>query len=63
MGNGRPDPQAPSTPKLPQSLFTQKMVGEMVLCHQSAYDEMVGQPMKEGGNMLEVPLGNSSLSV
>ncbi|ADZ90443.1 DUF6482 family protein [Marinomonas mediterranea] len=46
-----------------QSLFTEKMVGEMVLCHQSAYDEMVGQPMKEGGNMLEVPLGNSSLSV
>lgn len=39
------------------------MVGEMVLCHQSAYDEMVGQPMKKDGNMLEVPVGNSSLSV
>lgn len=27
-----------------------------VLCQRSAYDEMVGQPGKPGGNQLEVPL-------
>ena len=40
-----------------QHLFSDKSVGSMVLCHQSAYDEMVGQPIGEG-NILEVPIGN-----
>ncbi|MBM6551329.1 hypothetical protein JQX58_09580 [Marinomonas ostreistagni] len=40
-----------------QQLFEGKQVEQMVLCHQSAYDEMVGQPVGEG-NTLEVPLGN-----
>ena len=40
-----------------QQLFVGKDVKQMVLCHQSAYDEMVGQPVGEG-NVLEVPLGN-----
>lgn len=40
-----------------QQLFDDKSVQKMVLCHQSAYDEMVGQPMG-GSNTLEVPLGN-----
>jgi hypothetical protein len=41
-----------------QALFKGKEVGSMVLCHQSAYDEMVGQPSRMGINDLEVPLGN-----
>lgn len=44
-----------------QALFKDKTVGSMVLCHQSAYDEMVGQPIGKG-NALEVPLGNTDLS-
>lgn len=40
-----------------QSLFNDKNVGAMVLCHQSAYDEMVGQPIGQG-NILEVPIGD-----
>ncbi|MBR7887331.1 hypothetical protein J9B83_00145 [Marinomonas sp. A79] len=44
-----------------QALFKEKTVGAMVLCHQSAYDEMVGQPVGRG-NGLEVPLGNTDLA-
>lgn len=44
-----------------QALFKGKTVGAMVLCHQSAYDEMVGQPVG-AVNTLEVPLGNTDLS-
>ena len=44
-----------------QALFKDKTVGEMVLCHQSAYDEMVNQPVGVG-NTLEVPLGNAEFS-
>ncbi|WP_417504680.1 DUF6482 family protein [Marinomonas gallaica] len=40
-----------------QKIFTNKQVDKMVLCHQSAYDEMVGQPVG-GTNILEVPLGD-----
>lgn len=43
-----------------QALFKSKTVGSMVLCHQSAYDEMVGQPIGQG-NAMEVPLGNTDL--
>ncbi|TDO96404.1 DUF6482 family protein [Marinomonas balearica] len=46
-----------------QSLFTDKIVSEMVLCHQSAYDEMVGQPVRSGPNLLEVPIGRAPLSL
>ncbi|MBJ7552996.1 DUF6482 family protein [Marinomonas spartinae] len=45
-----------------QSLFKDKQVAKMVLIHQSAYDEMVGQPVREGSNVLEVSLGNPNLS-
>ncbi|SBS27626.1 hypothetical protein MSP8887_00693 [Marinomonas spartinae] len=45
-----------------QALFKDKQVAKMVLVHQSAYDEMVGQPVREGGNVLEVSLGNHDLS-
>lgn len=44
-----------------QVLFKGKSVGAMVLCHQSAYDEMVGQPIG-ACNTLEVPLGNTDLA-
>ncbi|WOD06851.1 DUF6482 family protein [Marinomonas sp. GJ51-6] len=40
-----------------QELFKDKQVGAMVLRHQSAYDEMVGQPTRESTNCLEVPIG------
>ena len=33
----------------------------IVLRHESAYDEMVGQPSGGQGNRLEVPLGGSGL--
>jgi hypothetical protein len=32
-------------------------ITQLSLRHQSAYDEMIGQPMREGVNTLEVPLG------
>lgn len=41
-----------------QDLFKDKQVGAMVLRHQSAYDEMLGQPIRESTNCLEVPIGN-----
>jgi len=44
-----------------QALFERKDVGAMVLRHQSAYDEMVGQPLRDTSNELEVPLGNREL--
>lgn len=43
-----------------QDLFKDKQVGAMVLRHQSAYDEMLGQPIRESTNCLEVPIGNLS---
>ena len=45
-----------------QNLFKGKLVGSMVLRQQSAYDEMVGQPLRVSTNCLEVPIGNSDLS-
>jgi hypothetical protein len=30
----------------------------VVLSHQSAYDEMINQPIKQGNNTLKVPLSN-----
>lgn len=43
-----------------QSLFDRHEVKAMVLRQQSAYDEMVGQPVKES-NTLEVSLGDNKL--
>lgn len=31
-------------------------VEQLVLVQESAYDEMIGQPLREGSNRLEVPL-------
>ncbi|WP_417596288.1 DUF6482 family protein [Oceanospirillum sp.] len=44
-----------------QTLFTGLPVKRMVLRQQSAYDEMVGQPLRAGDNCLEVSLGNSEM--
>lgn len=44
-----------------QALFKDKEVIAMVLHQQSAYDEMVGQPIRELANRLEVPIGNTDL--
>ena len=45
-----------------QGLFKRVNVREMVLRHESAYDEMVGQPVREESNTLEVRLGGTELS-
>ena len=34
-------------------------IGSLALIHQSAYDEMVGQPSREEANRLAVPLARS----
>lgn len=41
-----------------QEFFRGVQVKEMVLRQQSAYDEMIGQPFRDGDNVLEVPLGH-----
>lgn len=41
-----------------QEVFRGLPIQSMVLRQQSAYDEMVGQPMREGDNTMEVPLGD-----
>ncbi len=42
-----------------QALFKNIDVGVMRLRQQSAYDEMIGQPLRSGDNTLEVSLGNT----
>ncbi|MFA5548515.1 MAG: DUF6482 family protein [Porticoccaceae bacterium] len=39
-----------------RELFAGLAIGALVLRQRSAYDEMVGQPLREGANTLEVPL-------
>ena len=45
-----------------QALFETIPHRKMLLRHHSAYDEMVGQPPRQGSNQLEVDLGNSELA-
>ena len=45
-----------------QAMFDDFPVAEQVLRQQSAYDEMVNQPVRSGSNQLEVPLGNNGLA-
>lgn len=40
-----------------QEEFDSQACQKMMLRHQSAYDEMIGQPVREGSNQLEVSLG------
>jgi len=44
-----------------QAVFEGLAIGKQVLRHQSCYDEMVGQPARDGSNVLEVPLGDNKL--
>ena len=44
-----------------EALFEGYNVKDMVLRHESAYDEMVNQPTQQGSNRLEVPLGRNGL--
>lgn len=44
-----------------QAVFEKLNVGSMRLRHQSAYDEMIGQPIRENANTLDVPLGNVAM--
>ena len=43
--------------------FEKLDIKEIVLRHESPYDEMVGQPPKSGTNRLEVPLRQNPYSV
>ncbi|REL28717.1 hypothetical protein DXX93_20525 [Thalassotalea euphylliae] len=43
--------------------FEKLEIKEIVLRHESAYDEMVGQPTKQGNNRLEVPLRQNPYAV
>jgi len=45
-----------------QALFQNLSTGDIILRHQSAYDEMVGHPPRVSSNQLEVPLGNTDLA-
>ena len=44
-----------------QALLQDVVAAKVVLRHQSAYDEMVGQPPRLGDNTLEVDLGNPDI--
>lgn len=46
-----------------QTLFNGLPFRKMVLRQQSAYDEMVGQPLRQEDNFMEVPLGNGAMGV
>ena len=46
-----------------QALFENLEVEELVLRQLSAYDEMVGQPPREGDNCLEIPLGKTDMAI
>lgn len=45
-----------------QAHFDGITTAPMRLRHESAYDEMVGQPLRQGSNRMEVPLGNRDLA-
>ncbi|PHS00864.1 MAG: hypothetical protein COA68_04325 [Oceanobacter sp.] len=44
-----------------QTLFEHLPVTELVLRHESCYDEMINQPVRVGSNVIEVPLGRNQL--
>ncbi len=46
-----------------EALFEGYNVKDMVLRHESAYDEMVNQPTRQGSNRMEVPLGRNGLGL
>ena len=44
-----------------EAMFEDFKVKEMVLRQESAYDEMVNQPVREISNRIEVPIGRNRL--
>lgn len=46
-----------------QAVFDDMPVECMVMRHESAYDEMINQPLRTHSNRLEVPLGRNRLGV
>ena len=44
-----------------EAMFEGFKVKEMVLRQESAYDEMINQPVREVSNRIEVPLGRNGL--
>ncbi|WP_430462817.1 DUF6482 family protein [Thalassolituus sp. LLYu03] len=46
-----------------QAVFDDLRVERMVVRHESAYDEMINQPVRALSNRLEVPLGRNRLGV
>lgn len=45
-----------------QAMLAQLPVANIVLRQQSAYDEMIAQPVREQANTIELPLGNADLA-
>lgn len=45
-----------------QSKFNGMMIGDMVLRHQSSYDEMIGLSEEKIDNTLEVRIGNGTIA-
>ncbi len=46
-----------------EAKFERFQVNSMVLRHESAYDEMVNQPVRQGSNRMEVPIGRNRLGL
>lgn len=44
-----------------QTLFEEIPSRELVLRHESCYDEMINQPVRAASNIIEVPLGRNKL--
>lgn len=44
-----------------QAMFEKYPIAELVVRHTSAYDEMVGQPVRDVSNAIEVPFGRNKL--
>lgn len=44
-----------------QTVFESFDIHELVLRHESCYDEMINQPLSDGSNVIEVPLGRNRL--
>lgn len=45
-----------------QSMFKKFSIANIVLRHQSAYDEMIAQPLRTDSNAIEIPVGNADFA-
>lgn len=45
-----------------QSMFKKFTTDNIVMRHQSAYDEMIAQPLRIDSNAIEIPVGNADLA-